>query len=654
MKTDHEPPLPRTFRGFTLHPFQAEAIDAIEAGRSVLVAAPTGAGKTLVADYAVEEALRRGERIVYTSPIKALSNQKFRDFRSRHGDSVGIMTGDVTINRDAPLLIMTTEVFRNTIFEDPAQLAGIRYAIFDEIHYIDDFERGTVWEEAIIFAPSFVKFVCLSATVPNVGELADWIERTRGGEVAVVTSESRPVPLTHFFHMGGPKLLPLIGQRPPAPPRGRRGRKAEVRPDELLDLLGQRSLLPCLWFCFSRRDCEKLAGANARRDLLTPAERETILASFEELKERYQLVEDAVTERLRRAASRGVMFHHAGLLPIAKEIVERLFTTGLVKLLFTTETFALGVNMPARTVVFHQLKKFDGIAFDWLRTRDYYQMAGRAGRQGIDEEGYVVSRLDPRYDDPAGAMRIVRGRVEPVSSRFNLSYSGLLSLYRRLGEHVGEAYARSFARFQRERRRGGRERRQAREERTIEQRLSVLRRSGYIDGTGLTEKGRFAEFLNGYEVQSTELYAAGLLDHADEVQLAILFVAMVFEERKGDASALPPRGVLGELKTRAERTVREFRKVEAEAGLSELTKEPDFRMAAPTYEWANGEPFSRIREVTSITDGDLVRNFRMAIQLLRQIRSQLPGEPDLTRRLGRALDLLNRDEVDARRQLELG
>jgi superfamily II RNA helicase len=652
-REDDTAPRP-TFRGFTLHPFQAEAIDAIEAGRSVIVAAPTGAGKTLVADYAVEEALRRGERIVYTSPIKALSNQKFRDFRSRHGDAVGIMTGDVTINRDAPLLIMTTEVFRNTIFEDPEQLQGIVYAIFDEIHYIDDFERGTVWEEAIIFAPSFVKFVCLSATVPNVGELADWIERTRGTEVSVITSESRPVPLTHWFHMGGPKLIPLTGRRPPAPPRDRHRRRAEVKTDDLLDLLGTQKLLPCLWFCFSRRDCEKLARANARRDLLTPAERDTILSSFEELRERYQLAEDALTERLRRAASRGVMFHHAGLLPIAKEIVERLFTTGLVRLLFTTETFALGVNMPARTVVFHQLKKFDGMSFDWLRTRDYYQMAGRAGRQGIDAEGTVVSRLDPRFDDPAAALRLIRGRVEPVSSRFNLSYSGLLSLYRRLGEHVGEAYARSFARFQRESRRGGREKRQAREERTIEQRLSVLRRNGYIDGTGLTAKGRFAEFLNGYEVQSTELYSAGILQRADEVQIAILFVAVVFEERKGDSSAHVAPGVLGGLKALAEQRVREFRKTEFEAGLSEMTKEPDFRMAAPTMEWARGEPFARVREVTNISDGDLVRNFRMAIQLLRHIRSQLSDEPDLSRRLSRAVDLLNRDEVDARRQLELG
>jgi superfamily II RNA helicase len=300
------------------------------------------------------------------------------------------------------------------------------------------------------------------------------------------------------------------------------------------------------------------------------------------------------------------------------------------------------------------MKKFDGVSFDWLRTRDYFQMAGRAGRQGIDTAGTVVSRIDPRYDDPAEAVRLIKGRMEPVMSRFNLSYSGLLSLYRRLGEHVGEAYERSFANHQRGRRKGGRGSRIPREARMIEERLAVLRRTGYLDERGLTAKGRFAELLNGYEVQATELHSAGVLHLADEVQVAVLMVAVVFEERKGDASAHVDPAVLTEIKPLAERRIRDFRRVEAEEGLAELTKEPDFRMAAPTCAWVQGEPFDRLRELTSVSDGDLVRNFRMAIQLIRQVRSQLTVEPEVARKLTRAIDLLNRDEVDARRQMTLG
>jgi len=636
-----------------------QAIRSIRRGNSLLVAAPTGAGKTLVADYAIEAAFEKGERIVYTSPIKALSNQKFRDFRERHGSDVGIMTGDVTINPEAPLLIMTTEVFRNTIFEDPRRLAGTRYVVFDEVHYLDDWERGTVWEESIIFAPEHVRFVCLSATVPNVKELASWIRKTRGGRIDVVVHLERPVPLRHFLHTPGSGLIALTDARRKLANLKRRGRRRrDPTGREVLDLLEERNLLPCLYFCFSRKDCEKLAKAHARRNLLSTRERERILASFEDLAARYQLPDDERTGRLRQMASRGSMYHHAGLLPIHKEIVERLFSSGLVKLLFTTETFALGVNMPARTVVFHQLKKFDGVAMNWLRTRDYYQMAGRAGRQGIDDVGHVVSRIDLKWDDPVEAQRLIEDKVEPVRSRFNLSYSGLLSLYERLGEDdLAIAYEKSFAKFQRDRRHGKKgkgKKRAPREAITIRQRLEVLKRAGYVDDAGLTEKGRFAEYLNGYEVQAAELRAYGVFHLCNEIQLAILMVAIVFEERKGDASAHLDPGILQEIKRLSEWKVREFRRIEFECGLRELTKEPDFRMAGPTWVWANGGSLAEVRESTTISDGDLVRNFRMAIQLMRQIRGQLRDEEDLAERFATAIELMNRDEVDAKRQLELG
>jgi len=655
-----DPPVVSTFRGFDLYPFQSEAIRAIERRHSVIVAAPTGAGKTLVADFAIESVLEGGERIIYTSPVKALSNQKFRDFRERHGDDVGIMTGDVTINAEAPLLIMTTEVFRNTIFEDPRRLEGTRYVVFDEVHYIDDRDRGTVWEESIIFAPDHIRFVCLSATVPNVKELASWIRRTRGGRIDVVVHLERPVPLRHFLHTPGAGMIKLAdARRTFADLRRRRQRKRDPVGKEVLDMLEKRNLLPCLYFCFSRKDCEKLARAHARRNLLSTTERKTMLASFNDLAIRYQLPEDDRTGRLRRMASCGSMYHHAGLLPIHKEIVERLFASGLVKLLFTTETFALGVNMPARTVVFHQLKKYDGVAMNWLRTRDYYQMAGRAGRQGIDDVGHVVSRIELKWDNPADAQRLIEDKVEPVRSRFNLSYSGLLSLFQRMGEeHLAVAYERSFAKFQRERRRsrkGGKGKmRPPPEAKSIDQRLEVLKRTGYIDESGLTEKGLFAEFLNGYEVQAAELKAYGVFHLCSEVQLAILLVAVVFEERKGDASAHLDPAILQEIKRLSEWKIREFRRIEFECGLRDLVKEPDFRMAGPTHLWAMGGSLAEVRETTTISDGDLVRNFRMAIQLMRQIRGQLGDEHELKERFQSAIELMDRDEVDARKQLELG
>ena len=648
-----------TYRGFELYPFQQDAITAILRGHSVIVAAPTGAGKTLVADYAIEHALARGERIVYTSPVKALSNQKYRDFRAIIGDDVGIMTGDVTINPGAPLLIMTTEVFRNTLFEDPERVTSIGWVIFDEVHYLDDFDRGTVWEESIIFAPAHIRFICLSATVPNLRELAQWMEQERRHEIDVVESTWRPVPLKHFVHLPpGRKLTPIDEVR------ARRNRNAKVpQVSDLLDILGKRDLLPCLYFCFSRKDCETLAKGNARRNLLTEEEQKQILALFDDLKERYQLEDNAKTAQLRNAAGRGVMFHHAGILPIHKEIVERLFTSGLVKLLFTTETFALGVNMPARTVVFHMLKKYNGIEFGWLRTRDYFQMAGRAGRQGIDTTGHVVSRLDIRWDDPAEAIRLIKGKVEPVNSRFNLSYSGIMSLYDRMGEELITAYHRSFAKFQRERLAGRKKKGQGKgkgkgrmppEEQLIRRRLAVLRTTGYIDEAGLTRKGRFASILNGYEVQAAELFGFGVYHLADEVQLAVLMVAIVFEQRKGDFSSHLPPQTLAEIKELSEQRIRDFRHVEYEAGMVDLLKEPDFRMAAPTHAWAQGSSFEELRELTSISDGDLVRNFRMALQLMRQIKTQVKGDRDLPEKFAAAIRMLDRDEVDAKKQLELG
>ena len=637
-----------SFRGKRLYSFQQRAIEAIDAGRSVIVAAPTGAGKTLVADYAIERAFEEGRRIVYTAPIKALSNQKFRDFRAEHGADVGIMTGDVTINSEASLLIMTTEVFRNTIFESPERLEHVEFVVFDEVHYIDDLERGTVWEESILYAPKHIRMLALSATIPNVEQLAGWMSKTRGCEVDVVEEHERPVPLHHYFYVrdAGPKelrqLKGVLAQRP-----NRRRLRRDGFPRHPIEFVVKEGWLPALYFAFSRRDCELLCERESRRSLLEKEERRDVLHLFDDLARRYEVEGQSGTRRLRRLAGSGVLYHHAGLLPIYKEIVERLFTTGGVKLLFTTETFALGVNMPAKCVIFDALKKFDGIEVRWLKARDYLQMAGRAGRQGMDAEGLVLSKI--RLDEASYAplQRITEGECEAVFSRFNLSFSTLLNLFLRLGKGVYNAYDKSFAHYQQPK---SQRRQQAPRNRLIAARMNVLKARGYIEGEEATPRGELARKVNGYEIQVTEFCFAGVFERASVTELAALFVAIVYEARKMDDSDVKHIRNENECK----QIIRAWRRDERKQDLAELTKRPDFSLNAVALAWVKGEPFENLRQLTSASEGDLVRNFRMALQLMRQLRRILPKDDPVSRKLQDAADGMDRDVVDARRQLELG
>lgn len=695
---------PTTFRGLTLFPFQREAMASIFSGHNVIVAAPTGAGKTLVADYAITRALEDGGRVVYTSPIKALSNQKFRDFREEYGEQqVGLMTGDVTLSPDAALLIMTTEIFRNTIFESPERLQGFDFAIFDEVHYLDDRDRGTVWEEALIYMPAHMRTVCLSATVPNVDEIAEWLAEERKVPVDVILEERRPVPLTHkaWIPGSGPRAIDEVrswqmrqrndererarrrgghgqGHRGPAWGKAARERRRAQRDlmdeasGQLLDYLERRDLMPAIYFCFSRRECEIQAERNARRSLLTPAERRKMLTRFDDLAERYEVTDSDETLSLRAIAAQGVLFHHAGMLPIDKEIVERLFNTGLVKLLFATETFALGVNMPARTVCFHALTKFDGQAFGPLKARDYWQMAGRAGRQGIDEKGWVFSLFDETEIDYRVLEYLQSGRTEPVLSRFNLNYSAILNLYKRLGDRVPDAWERSLARFQRKRRKQERaehkrqrKRRRSKQDpasrppkggpaaRLITSRLEVLEQLDYVRDDTLTRKGLLCARINGYEIAVTEAYEAGYLFRCDPVQAAMLFAAIVYEARPRDHSA-PPRRHLKGIAMPFIQHMESVATVERAAGIRTPTRGPDFGLGGPVQRWAEGAELDEISDMTTLQPGDFVRVLRMTIQLLRQVAHVLPREDPVVRVVEEARARIDRDEVDAKRQLSLG
>jgi superfamily II RNA helicase len=656
------------FHGLSLDPFQEQAIRAIESGHSVLVAAPTGAGKTLIAEYALEKCLASGRRVVYTAPIKALSNQKFRDFSARYGDRIGIKTGDVSINPEAPVCIMTTEIFRNTLFESPEAVETVDTVIFDEIHYLDDAERGTVWEESLIFAPPHIHFVCLSATVSNVETFARWLGAIRRDRFEVVREDARPVPLEHLLVIPGKGAMELEAferlDRTYREPRrrhagdhaGRRmaGDDARAR-KELISLVQDRGLLPCLYFAFNRRECEAQAKGNAWRVLLTPAESAEAAAQVDALVRRYDMAEDPASVDLRALLVRGIAYHHAGLLPTLKEVVERLFTTGLVKLLFATETFALGVNMPAKSVAFDSLHKFDGVRRSFILTREYLQMAGRAGRRGMDAAGTVLSRVEWPFVRSPSVRRVVAGSVEPIISRFNLSYATILNLYGRLGDRLFEAAEKSFSNYTAGGGAKGGTQAFGEKVRILRRRLQVLRDLGYLRERELTAKGRLAAKIYGYELQLAELVAAGVLDGLEPSLLNVVATAAVFEARRGtwyDPPGEVPR--FPPLKKRSLRIVGAIRQAELARGIETPVKHLDYRLSAVVHAWSTGAPFDALRDMTSASDGDLVRSLRQAIQLLRQVAFAVAGpRPELAARLREGVRLLRRDVVDAERQLRM-
>ena len=452
--------------------FQLEASIAIAEGQSVVVTAPTGSGKTLVAEAAIHLALAGGRRAFYTTPIKALSNQKYVDLVAEHGsEKVGLLTGDNVINGDAEIVVMTAEVLRNMIYTGSHRLERVAVAVLDEVHYLQDRARGSVWEEIIIHCPQQVQLVCLSATVSNNHEFSSWVSERRG-PTRLIATEHRPVPLESLYlikdTMGGRTLhlLPTFtrrdGKRRPNPrvehmlglERGRRRRFKTPNRIETVERLADANLLPAIYFIFSRAGCDsaanRLAEAGAR--LTDSVERSSIRRLAEA---RTEHLSDSDLEvlgyhRWLIALEMGIGAHHAGLVPAFKETVEELFESGLIKVVFATETLALGINMPARTVVLEHLSKFNGESHELLRPGDYTQLTGRAGRRGIDVEGFGIVLHSP-FVGFENVAEIAATGAHPLRSSFRPTYNmtaNLVANYdRKRAEILLEA---SFAAFQRE------------------------------------------------------------------------------------------------------------------------------------------------------------------------------------------------------------
>ncbi|XP_058028782.1 superkiller complex protein 2 [Ahaetulla prasina] len=461
--------------------FQKQAILHLEKHDSVFVAAHTSAGKTVVAEYAIALSQKHMTRTIYTSPIKALSNQKFRDFKNTFGD-VGLLTGDVQLHPDASCLIMTTEILRSMLYNGSDVLRDLEWVIFDEVHYINDSERGVVWEEVLIMLPDHVNIILLSATVPNTLEFADWIGRIKRKKIYVISTLKRPVPLEHYLYTGNSQktqneLFLLVDARGTFLTKGyydavdakkdrtskhsqtfgaKQPMHAGAGPGQdkniwlsLIDMLRKKDQLPVVAFTFSRNRCDENASMLTTVDLTTTTEKSEIHVFFQKCISRLKGTDRQLPQVLHMVdlLKRGIGVHHSGILPILKEVVEMLFSKGLVKILFATETFAMGVNMPARTVVFNSVRKHDGANFRDLVPAEYIQMAGRAGRRGLDTTGMVIILCKNQVPEMSDLHRMMLGKPTRLQSQFRLTYTMILNLLRVEALRVEDMMRRSFSEF---------------------------------------------------------------------------------------------------------------------------------------------------------------------------------------------------------------
>lgn len=445
---------------FKLDDFQEEAIKNIQDGKSVVVCAPTGAGKTCIAQSAIHLALENGKRIFYTTPLKALSNQKYHDFSNQYGsDNVGLLTGDTTINREAKIVVMTTEVFRNMLYGTTFgslsdNLKDVKYVVLDEVHYMNDESRGTVWEESIIYCPTNIQIIALSATVQNSKELTDWINTVHSKTEHIYT-DFRPVPLRFYYYDSSKPntVVPLMTPngalnskiRPESKYKYFNSKKTPKNPCvDIVLALNEKNMLPAIYFTFSRKKCDENAIKCAALDLLD--KEEAIKANNmvdEYIAENPYLYNNPHIDLVKK----GIASHHAGLLPGWKNLVERMFQAGLIKVVFATETLAAGINMPARSTIISSISKRTDDGHRILTANEFLQMSGRAGRRGMDEVGYVVIVGTP-FQTPEEVFELATSGANPLESKFSPSYSMVLNLLQRFSmDEAKELILKTFGYF---------------------------------------------------------------------------------------------------------------------------------------------------------------------------------------------------------------
>lgn len=725
------------FHGLKLDGFQADAVRHIQDGKSVLVAAPTGTGKTLIADYLIEQVLNDGGEVIYTAPIKALSNQKYREYSRQYGEEkVGLVTGDIVINRDAPVRIMTTEILRNILLQEHEDLntsaeeaqelrdtapasfmrlpetSRLRAVIVDEIHFVDDPDRGTVWEEMLIYLPRTVRILGLSATLSNLEQFASWLSHIRGTQVEVVRENQRAVPLE--FHMVNqetglvsPKDFEKSWRRwrkekkenrsdrdSQSKGRGRRdkgrgGRRNDfaerTRHVDVFRLLPANQY-PALYFIYSRKMTEQLAFELSRtpvgRTLARSAKTQEISKRIAPFESEYP---EVFTTHLKGLLEKGIAFHHAGLHVALKALVEELYEAKLIQVLYCTSTFALGINMPARTVIFDSLEKFDGVEMVPLSVREFMQMAGRAGRRGIDSEGDVVMRMDFSEFSEASTFfkTLLGGRSEPVSSSFNLSFNSVVNLLERYSnDEIRVILGRSFKAYQytedvefleedlRELRAAKPSSdKQLREynleeavlERAIAEagrphlwenflkKVEFLRTFGYLNPDGsLRSAAKVLKKIQFQEILVTELLLEGIFEDKSPEMIFGIMCGLV-QTLPRTARVRPPDSEEWWSTFSAVEAVFNSDIVQAAYGL--VQGEPVCTPAImPLGEaWANGSTLPEILEmVSNPTDlsGDLVGSFRRGKDLVGQLRNLYDDDPDRRKELTKLIRAVTRDEVE--------
>ena len=649
---------------YKLDHFQKEAIKALDASNSVLVTAPTSSGKTFVAEYAIEKALEESKHLYYTAPIKALCNQKFRDFSNQFGEeNVGLLTGDHSIRSDSKVLVMTTEVLRNMLYSSRGAPEDLRYVVLDEIHFLEDPYRGAVWEEIILTLPKNVLIVALSATVSNADELKDWITSVRGN-IEKITRETRPVPLKgHFFAVEKSRNHQLTrieilkngkpNSRGQIFSNARRGRGKQnfrrwttPRRSEIVAELKKLEMLPAIYFIFSRKGCDEARDSMVRYvGSLNNSEEGKKARKYAE--ERFALLTEEEKRILRvdlllEGLEKGFASHHAGLLPLFKQTIEELFSLGLLKLVFATETLAVGVNLPARSVVIEKLTKFNGESHELLKPSQFTQLTGRAGRRGIDVEGHSFTCWSPfvPFNEVAD---LLTSKEFALISAFTPTYNMLANLLSTRSEsEAAELLANSFAQFQWVRNTRNMNSGLIQE---VQFRRNVLEATGLADGWSLTETGMpLTKIFNESDLLVTRAISDGILDGLPPEELAALVSCFIFRSRgkeKRGKKSRESENFINESIKELMLLNDEIERIEVGFGIQPNTP-PDPGFAKVVFDWVSGRTLSEVL-TKELTGGEFVRNIRLSVDLLKQISNV--AAPETAKLSLRTVELMERGVV---------